>query len=63
MVNNQNKSIGLGPCKVQSAQHTYKMIVYSIFCCSKIWRVQMQKPLSSIWNFLLKLSFLSSLCI
>ncbi len=24
-----------------------------------IWRVQMQKPLSAIWNFLLKLAFLS----
>jgi len=26
-----------------------------------IWRVQMQKPLSAIWNFLLEWSFLSSL--
>ncbi len=23
------------------------------------WRVQMQKPLSAVWNFLLKLAFLS----
>jgi len=28
-----------------------------------IWRVQMQKPQSAIWNFLLKWSFLSSLYI
>jgi len=28
-----------------------------------IWRVQMQKPLSAIWNFLLEWSFLSSLYI
>jgi len=28
-----------------------------------IWRVQMQKPLNAIWNFLLKWSFLSSLYI
>jgi len=28
-----------------------------------IWRVQMQKPLSAIWNFLLKWSFLSNLYI
>jgi len=27
------------------------------------WRVQMQKPLNAIWNFLLKLPFLSSLYI
>jgi len=30
---------------------------------AKIWRVQMQKPLSAIWNFLLEWSFLSSLYI
>jgi len=28
-----------------------------------IWRVQMQKPLSAIWNFLLEWSFLWSLYI
>jgi len=27
------------------------------------WRVQMQKPLSAIWNFVLEWPFLSSLCI
>jgi len=30
---------------------------------SNNWRVQMQKPLNAIWNFLLKWPFLSSLYI
>jgi len=40
------------------ANHSNMMI-----CCSRNvsnWRVQMQKPLSAIWNFLLEWSFLSS---
>jgi len=39
-------------------------LVWLCVCvCVYIWRVQMQKPLNAIWNFLLKWWFLSNLYI
>jgi len=37
--------------------------VYVVIPIIHTWRVQMQKPLSAIWNFLLEWSFLSNLYI
>ncbi len=39
--------------------YVYTHIYIYIYIYIYIWRVQMQKPLSAIWNFLLKWAFLS----